>query len=695
MKKFLDFRSLSVQMILSFVGVVILTSAAVGLPAILLIRNELDHQARLQLEQGKRAVLALYQATRSEVEDYASLTAQRPTLHELLSQDNQEELNNYLNQLRGNAGLDLIAVCGSSQSIRASSESFLPLNPCITWESDGYQILSIDTHQQIWLSASYPITDDLNGTGKVIVGRILDDDFAVQMHDHTGLEHTIWSDHQPVATSLETDIAHLESLNQQRIPLESSEETVLGKFELMGNPYYSALIQLESNGIAAEVVLNVAEITATQSRMVWIISGSIVIVVIIGSAIGILLARRISKPLVRLAGTAEEFREGDLSSPVDVDENVREVSQVANALESARIDIQRTLTNLEQEKAWVNLLLESIVEGIMTLNQEWRITYFSKGAERITGWNRDEVIGRLCDEVFRSPEMEASFSQLIPAYGSRNKLLVELANGKQATLAVTRAHLAPSDVGDAETVLVFRDISEEEIIHRILGDFLANIVHEFRTPLSAAAASIELLIDEAPNLSETELKELLNSLHLGILGLQTLIDNLLESASIEAGRFRISRHQSDLGEIIANAIQTMQPLLDKYSQRLVIELPTVIPLVYADDRRIEQVLINLLSNAIKFSPTEMEISIRVASNEKWVKVEVVDRGPGIALDQREYIFRRFMSPSSLSDSAKVGAGLGLSVVKAVVEAHGGQVGVDDRPGGGSSFWFTLPLVDAE
>lgn len=681
-------------MILSFVGVVILTSAAVGLPALLLIRNQLDRQVRLQLEQGKRAVLALYQATVIEVKDDASLTAHRPTLHELLSQEDVHALNDYLDQLKVGTGLDLIVVCDSSQSIIASSKSALSVNPCSSWINDGFQVLSSEPNQQIWMTASYPIRDDFNGVRNVMVGKMLNTDFATQMREHTGLDHTIWLDHHPVVTSLETDIADLESLNHPRITTETSEEAILSTFELLGQPFYSALFQLDPKGISAEVALNVTDITATQSRMAWILSTSILIVVTMGSAIGILLARRISKPLERLAKTAREFREGDLSSPVIVSENVREVSQVANALESARIDIQHTLTTLEQEKAWVNLLVESIVEGIMTLNQEWQITYFSKGAEQISGWKRDDVIGHSCDEVFLLPEMDASFSQCIPAIGSRNKLLVQLADGKRATLAVTRAHLAPSDTDEEETVLVFRDISEEEIIHRILGDFLANIVHEFRTPLSAAAASIELLIDEAPDLSEIELKELLNSLFLGILGLQTLIDNLLESASIEAGRFRISPHQSDLGEIIAKAIQTMQPLLDKYGQRLVIELPAVIPSVYADARRVEQVLINLLSNANKFSPAEMEISVRVTSNEKWVKVEVIDRGPGIATEQREFIFRRFMYPSSISDSTKVGAGLGLSVVKAVVEAHGGQVGVDDRHGGGSSFWFTLPVVDA-
>jgi signal transduction histidine kinase len=243
--------------------------------------------------------------------------------------------------------------------------------------------------------------------------------------------------------------------------------------------------------------------------------------------------------------------------------------------------------------------------------------------------------------------------------------------------------------------LVFRDVSEEEAIHRLLGHFLANVAHEFRTPLSALAASVELLMDQAPDLSAAELEELLSSLHLGVLGLQTLIDNLLESASIEAGHFRVHPRPSNLGEIIAAAIHTMQPLLDKHDQRLVVELPAAIPVVLADPRRTVQVLVNLLSNASKYGPDEAEIKVTAGVRGAWIHVSVADSGAGVAPEYHKDLFQRFVKPASGSDRAQVGAGLGLSVVKAVVEAHGGAVGVDDRADGGAIFWFTLPRADEQ
>ena len=279
---------------------------------------------------------------------------------------------------------------------------------------------------------------------------------------------------------------------------------------------------------------------------------------------------------------------------------------------------------------------------------------------------------------------------MIPAPGGRSKIALKLADGRQAILAFTGARLLPPEGGDARVALVFRDISEEEAMHRLLGHFLARVSHEFRTPLSAVAAAVELLMDQAADMSTDEIQELLTSLHLGVLNLQKLVDNLLESANIEAGRFQVRPRPCNLDEIIAEAVRTMQPLLSKHGQRLTVELPASIPVVQADPRRTVQVVVNLLSNASKYGPINAEIIIGVSVAHGWVRVTVSDEGPGIAAKRRADLFERFAASEGTSGDRQAGFGLGLSVVKAIVEGHNGQVGVDDRPGGGSVFWFTLP-----
>jgi two-component system phosphate regulon sensor histidine kinase PhoR len=516
------------------------------------------------------------------------------------------------------------------------------------------------------------------------VGLQLSDEFARQMKAQTGLEHSLLVDGQPVASSMDA---------RRSSPPTAAAQAPQEQLDLDGALYSVDRFDLSGPGLQAEVALEVTGISATQRRLIWILTGSILAVAMLASLVGILLARRISAPLSRLADGASAMSRGDLDSPLIVEARVREVALVAQALESARTDLKRSVNELREEKVWIDHLLEAIVEGIVTLDRQGRITFFSHGAEQITGWKREEVLGLTCDAVFHPIETKQTFSQVIPMPGSRQKISVELRDGRHATLAVTGARLLPPARGDDRVALVFRDVSEEEAVHRLLGHFLANVAHEFRTPLSALAASVELLLDKAPDLSAAELEELLTSLHLGVLSLQTLIDNLLESASIEAGHFRVHPRPSNLSEIIAEAIGMMQPLLNKHGQRLVVELPAAIPTVRADPRRTVQILINLLSNASKYGPDDAEIEVKASVQDLWVRVSVADSGPGIPPKQQKDLFRRFVHPDSNNDKAQVGAGLGLSVVKAVAKAHGGEAGIAERPGGGSVFWFTLPLED--
>jgi two-component system phosphate regulon sensor histidine kinase PhoR len=678
-----DLHSLSAQMILSFVALALLTTVAAGLPAIWLIREQLDRQAWAQLDQGSLASQALYAARENELTALATLTAERPTLRELLTEGEQDALATYLSKLQEGAGLDLVLVCDSDNRATAQVGEAIADDLCAESKGSGFHAVSQEPSSRVWLFAAQPLADEMaTSLGTVIVGVALDDKFALEMRDQTGLDQALFVEGEVVATTLPA---------RRLASCAALDGTRLGTFSLDDQPYYATCFPLASSGLEAEVALETAGIAITQRYLVSTLIGTVLAVAVVASLLGIFLARRIGQPLAHLADAASAMSEGDLTSPLAVEARVREVTLLAQALEGARSDLRRTLAELSQEKAWTDHLLEAIVEGIVTLDHQGRITFFSHGAERITGWPRDQVMGQPCDQIFEPTETDEPFSQLVPVPGRRQKIPVEMHDGREAILAVTGARLLPPDGEDAQVALVFRDVSEAEAVHRLLGHFLANVAHEFRTPLSALAASVELLLDQAPDLSDAELAELLTSLHLGVLGLQTLIDNLLESASIEAGHFRVHPRPSNLAEIVAEAIGMMQPLLDRRGQHLVVELPAAIPVVQADPRRTLQVLVNLLSNASRYGPDEAEIEISAAVRGDWVRVGMADSGPGVPPEYRQDLFRRFAQPGLGNDQAQVGAGLGLSVVKTVVEAHGGAVGIDDHEGGGSVFWFTLPV----
>jgi two-component system phosphate regulon sensor histidine kinase PhoR len=167
---------------------------------------------------------------------------------------------------------------------------------------------------------------------------------------------------------------------------------------------------------------------------------------------------------------------------------------------------------------------------------------------------------------------------------------------------------------------------------------------------------------------------------------------LLESSSIEAGRFVLRHQLVDLDQVIDSAAQVVQPLLERRRQTLAVSEPAFLPPLVGDAARLTQVLVNLLGNASKYSPMDAPIDLEVTRQGSYLRVAVADRGPGIPREERETLFRRFVRGHA-GTGEQYGIGLGLYVVKSAVEAHQGRVGVDDYPGGGSLFWFELPIAE--
>jgi K+-sensing histidine kinase KdpD len=199
-------------------------------------------------------------------------------------------------------------------------------------------------------------------------------------------------------------------------------------------------------------------------------------------------------------------------------------------------------------------------------------------------------------------------------------------------------------------------------------------------------------MDEAENLDKSEMKELLTSIHLSTLNLENLIDNLLEGSSIETGRFRVNPSPADIGSVILTACNTINPLLKKYGQKLKIELPRKLPLVKIDEKRINQVLLNIIANASKYGPRDEEIIIKAVINKESIEIIIGDRGKGVPEPYREKIFSGYVLANNDGERSPRGTGLGLSVSQTIIKAHGGQIGVRDRTGGGSEFWFTIPIT---
>jgi signal transduction histidine kinase len=247
------------------------------------------------------------------------------------------------------------------------------------------------------------------------------------------------------------------------------------------------------------------------------------------------------------------------------------------------------------------------------------------------------------------------------------------------TLEKTRAQLA-------------LNLEELAVRRKAQTYFLASMSHEFRTPLAGMQASLELLQENFRALSPEETQQLLNSIQLSLSMLHQLIDNLLESSKLETNHFALNRRESEIEPLLGEAIHLIEPMIARRRQRLTLDVPLDLPPLQVDPTRSIQMMVNLLSNASKYSSVGSVIEISVAAAGGYLRVSVADRGRGITPEKRESMFAPFvrLEPESQSDH---GSGLGLAVVKAIAEAQQGKVGVEAREGGGSVFWFTLPLAE--
>ncbi|MBO9395025.1 ATP-binding protein, partial [Caldilinea sp.] len=316
------------------------------------------------------------------------------------------------------------------------------------------------------------------------------------------------------------------------------------------------------------------------------------------------------------------------------------------------------------------------------------------------------AIGMRIEQLLQNEEGESfSGEALLAAPGASQLLELRTCTGERITVAVSATRIGrPGEARSVNAYLV-RDVTEEEALQRLRSYFLASISHEFRTPLSALRASLELLVNEENPLDLAESRQLLRPAYLSVVGLQTLIDNLLISSAIEAGRFSLHFREADLRVILADAVRVVMPLLERRQQPLIVELPATPALVRGDAVHLTQALINLLTNASKYSPVgspvEVTISLRIegkdegkegeSAPQRIVRVAVADKGPGVDPALRSEIFRRFVRRHD-SEREQYGVGLGLYVAKTAITAHGGSIDVENHPEGGSLFWFELKAI---
>jgi len=684
----------STRLVLMLVILILVTTLCAGAPAYWLARTQLEQQTWANVQDGQQAVGSLLQAEQERLLNLATLFAERPTLQRLLQTNARAELDAYLQAFQAQSRLDILLYCGLDGQ-RIAGE--LSLAGCPAIGTAGFSLIEAKPV----LLVSRAVQADLSDTalGIAVTGIWLDELFLNQLAAGTNLKPSIVAANgRRLSSSMPAAVGTAIPVLSPNWPSGQSSQS---KLEIDGRHYYGTYAPLPNNAgttpFILEVALPVDDLMATERRALAILITSTSLVAILGVGLGVWMIGRLTQPLAKLTQVAERISRGDLMTPIPAFAAPIEIATLSTALIKSQASMLRTLEERSQARDWLNNLIQSIVEGVVTFDNHGNVTFLSQGAENLTGWRSDEMVGQSINQLFPAADQaRAPFIENVPPAGGKRVLDVLTRSGKAVTLAITGAQLAPPNGKTAQVALVLRDVTHEEALRNLHSYFLANISHEFQTPLSTLNASIELLMDEAETYSLAEVRELLRPAHMSLLGLQNLINNLLQSGRIEAGRFLIRRAPTDLRRVIDDALRLVQPLLDRRQQPFAVVGPFGAdtehewPEIQADAARLTQVVVNLLVNASKYSPTGSAVEVWIELSINRLRLAVADRGPGIPPDERLNLFRRFVRLDNEAGE-QYGVGLGLHVVKTTIEAHGGQIGIDDRPGGGSIFWCELPV----
>ncbi len=398
-----------------------------------------------------------------------------------------------------------------------------------------------------------------------------------------------------------------------------------------------------------------------------------------------LIAARISRPFARLAAAARRLGSGDLSTPVPTLKTfLAEPVSLAEDLEKMRTQVRGLTESEREQRQELDVILDGVDEGIVGIDEYELIHYANRQLLDLIGRDRNEVIGRRIDHVLMpiTPSPAAGQDRIAGLPSPERYFATDM----MRPLIARRLRASP----DRE-VLVVREENAIEAARGMRDRILANMSHEFQTPLSAQIASIELLRDHLRQSGDAVAIKLANAQYRGTIRLSQLVNNLLDSVRIESGEMRLRSDAIDLIEVIGEAMELMQPLIDQRDQRIVTTL-TPGPALTGDAQRLFSVIVNLLANANKFAPDQTSIWIETEWGADRVTLWVEDEGPGLPVSHTvSDLFAPFMR-SPHEEPSQRGTGLGLTIVHAIVLAHGGVVKVvKSRHSTGTRIGVVLPM----
>jgi len=421
------------------------------------------------------------------------------------------------------------------------------------------------------------------------------------------------------------------------------------------------------------------------------------VVLLSGGLVSFAFARMFAARVERLQRFSQRIAEGDFR-PLLREGPRDELSDLADSLNQTAARLDREIRLLSGERNRSSAILRSMVEGVAVIDAEERLVFYNRAFSEILNVDPASAEGRPLIEVVRNSELVGLIRRALHgAEGLQSDITMGITQTQSfsITAAPVKALDASASGGAPQgkpsgAVVVLHDVTELRRLERVRQDFVANVSHEFKTPLTAIQGFAETLLAGALDDPENN-RRFLEIIRNHAIRLARLTNDLLKLARIEAGKMELEFSSVSLLELIEACTETTLLKANRKEITLEISVPPQLPAVRGDAALLRDVLQNLLDNAIQYTPARGHISVVAAAGPREAVVTVADTGIGIPLADSERIFERFYRVDAARSREAGGTGLGLSIAKHIIEAHGGKLWVESTVGQGSKFSFSLPL----
>ncbi|MEW5692529.1 MAG: ATP-binding protein [Candidatus Hydrogenedentota bacterium] len=396
----------------------------------------------------------------------------------------------------------------------------------------------------------------------------------------------------------------------------------------------------------------------------------------------------------------ESFNEDDFKLATMITEQIGLIMERRKFQEILKREVETATQNLRELTSKHEAVISSIAEGIVVINNDYKIITFNQMAEKITGYSKEEAIEKSCKEVFFHEhcgldvcKSRCIFGKVLETGMTMINYEIQMVNKRKppTPLLINAAPLFDSTSIQIGCVTIFQDISKLKEVDRMKSDFIALVSHELRTPMAAIKGSTDLILKQKLGPLNQEQIKLLNIASNNVNRLVRLVNELLDLSKIEAGELTIEKKSFIFSEILSEVIEILDQRIKKKNISIKTTIPDDLPPIYADPDGLKQVLINIIGNSIKFIQKRGKIIITTIKKDKEIVFKIQDNGPGIPSNDLPYIFDKFYRAKNSYTKKSGGAGLGLAIAKSIIEAHKGNITATSEEDKGASFTFTLPV----